>query len=66
MATLIDPLPDFIMIPLGKGCVLVLSETEYLRGIARGKTLRRRQAEAQREAARRAEDAPREGDLPTG
>ncbi|HLG43669.1 MAG TPA: hypothetical protein VI337_01500 [Nitrospirales bacterium] len=35
----------FVQVPVGKaGCVLVLTEAEYLRGIRRGKWWRRRDA----------------------
>ncbi len=39
---------DLVRLPLGKGCVLVLTWAEYRRGIARGKALRRRETLEQR------------------
>ena len=39
---------DLVRLPLGKGCVLVLTWSEYRRGIARGKAERRRAAMTKR------------------
>ncbi len=39
---------DLVRLPLGKGCTLILTWSEYRRGIARGKSERRRAAMAQR------------------
>ena len=47
----IDPPPDLIPVPLAKGCVLLLTEREYVAGIRRGKWWRRRQAMARRDQA---------------
>ena len=44
----IGPPPDLIPVPLAKGCVLLLTEREYVAGIRRGKWWRRRQAMARR------------------
>jgi hypothetical protein len=33
-----------VSVPVGKGCILLLSEEEYVRAIRRGKAWRRRQA----------------------
>ena len=40
--------PGFVSIPLGKGCVLLLTKWEYLNALRRGKWWRRREAEAKR------------------
>ena len=53
-----DPPAGLIPVPLGKGCLLLLSQPEYLAGIRRGKVWRRREAEAKR-AARTQEPEPR-------
>lgn len=50
--------PERVRIPLGKGCLLVLTWSEYRRGIARGKSERRRAALAQRTTT-----APGRGEL---
>jgi len=39
---------DMIVVPLAKGCALLLTEPEYLAGIRRGKWWRRREAAAKR------------------
>lgn len=50
--TAMQRMENFLVIPLGKRCVLALTPEEYLRGIRRGKWLRRREAMLRREAAR--------------
>jgi hypothetical protein len=35
--------PGLVPVPIGKGCVLLLSEGEYVRAIKRGKAWRRRE-----------------------
>ncbi len=40
--------PGYVPIPLGKGCLLMLTQTEYLAGVRRGKLWRRAVAQAQR------------------
>jgi len=37
-----------VCVPLGKGCLLLLSKEEYVRAIKRGKAWRRREALAKR------------------
>jgi hypothetical protein len=44
----IEPPPGLIPVEVGKGCVLLLTEGEYLAGLRRGKQLRRREALARR------------------
>lgn len=44
----LPPTDDLVRIPLGKSCVLVLTWSEYRRGIWRGKSERRRAAMAKR------------------
>ena len=39
---------DMISVPLPKGCMLLLTEAEYQRGLLRGKVARRRKALAER------------------
>jgi len=39
-----------IRVPLGKGCLLVLTQSEYLRALARGKACRRAEALTRRVA----------------
>jgi hypothetical protein len=60
-----DSPPGLIAVPLAKGCVLVLTEREYLAGIRRGKWWRRRQAMLQRlpEPSQIATDSPHSGKL---
>jgi len=36
--------PGLVPVPIGKGCVLLLSEGEYLRAVKRGKAWKRREA----------------------
>lgn len=46
----IDPPPGFMAVPVGKGgCLLLLTDREYVQAIQRGKRFRRRAALAQRE-----------------
>ncbi len=40
--------PGLIPVPLGKGCVLLLTEQEYTRALHRGKAWRRQEALAKR------------------
>ncbi len=44
--------PGMVAVDLGKGCALVIPERVYLAGLKLGKQLRRREAEARREAVR--------------
>ena len=44
--------PGLILVPIGKGCVLLLLEVEYVRAIQRGKRWRRRRAVATRRGAK--------------
>jgi len=44
-----DPPPGLIPVPLGKQCLLLLTEREYLAGILRGKLWRRTRAASARE-----------------
>jgi len=37
-----------VPVPVGKGCVLILTRTEYLRGLRRGKWWRRQEARKRR------------------
>lgn len=46
-----DTPPGLVRLPLGKGCLLVLTEQEYRRGILRGKTMRRRETLVKRTPA---------------
>lgn len=41
-----------VSVPVGKGCVLLLTATEYTRALRRGKWWRRREALARRTEAR--------------
>ena len=51
-----DPLyPQHIRITLPKQCVLILTREEYLRGLSRGKLVRRQEQHAKR--ARKAPEA---------
>ncbi len=45
----IEPPPGFIVLDVGKQCLLVLPERIYLAGLRLGKVLRRYAAEANRE-----------------
>jgi hypothetical protein len=48
-----DTLPTgLVSVPLGKDCILLLSEAEYIRAIKRGKWWRRREALTKRTGAR--------------
>jgi hypothetical protein len=40
---------DFVRVEIGKGCCLILSQSEYANAVARGKRLRRRQQFRQRQ-----------------
>lgn len=51
-------------VSLGKGCVLVLTEAEYLRGVRRGKFFRRRATLARRLAPNAADPIPEHGPRP--
>lgn len=48
VSTATDTLAGLIRVPVGKGCILLLTEGEYLAGLRRGKQLRRREALARR------------------
>lgn len=37
---------DYVSVPVGKGCVLILTASEYRTGLKRGKTWRRQVARA--------------------
>jgi len=58
--TMIKPPPGHIIIPLSGGCLLLLTQTEYLQGLRRGKQLRRREALARRTQPVRVTYAPTE------
>lgn len=38
------PAEPMVPVPIGKGCLLLLTQGEYLRALARGKAFRRREA----------------------
>ncbi len=40
-----------VKVPLGKGCILLLTQAEYLRAIKRGKAIRRVEKSREREEA---------------
>ena len=44
--------PDLICLPLGTGCLLLLTATEYTRALRRGKWWRRHEALTKRTGAR--------------
>lgn len=48
VSPLADPPPGLIAVPLGKACLLLLTQAEFRAGVKRGKTWRRREALAER------------------
>ena len=54
-----------ISVPLGKGCILLLTEQEYVNALKRGKIHRRREAEDRREAKAVSERGRLEVNRPT-
>jgi len=56
-----DPPAGLIRVDLGKGCILLLTQGEYLSGLRRGKFYRRAQALAGRLEGNASEPLPRYG-----
>ena len=54
-----------ISVPMGKGCILLLTEDEYVRALRRGKIHRRRENEMEREAKAVSERGRLEVNRPT-
>lgn len=44
----IETPPGFVAVPVGKGCLLLLTDREYVQAVQRGKRFRRRAALARR------------------